>query len=40
MRNIQATQLLFELSQPGRRAAVFPAGDVPARPLDELIPAK
>src|SRR5690242_18126501 len=40
MRNTQATQLLFELSQPGRRAAVFPASDVPAQPLDELIPAK
>lgn len=38
MRNSQATQLLFELSQPGRRAAVFPASDVPVRPLDELIP--
>jgi glycine dehydrogenase subunit 2 len=38
MRNSQATQLLFELSQPGRRAAVFPGSDVPARPLDELIP--
>src|SRR5262245_830756 len=40
MRNTQATQLLFELSQPGRRAAVYPASDVPARPLDELIPEK
>src|SRR5262245_1718411 len=40
MRNTQATQVLFELSQPGRRAAVFPASDVPARPLDELIPQK
>ncbi len=38
MRNTQATQLLFELSQPGRRAAIFPASDVPDRPLDELIP--
>ncbi len=38
MRNSQATQLLFELSKPGRRAAVFPSSDVPARPLDELIP--
>jgi glycine cleavage system P protein (glycine dehydrogenase) subunit 2 len=38
MRNTQATQLLFELSQPGRRAAVFPASDVPERSLDELIP--
>jgi glycine dehydrogenase subunit 2 len=39
MRNKLATQLLFELSQPGRRGAVFPASDVPARPLDDLIPA-
>ncbi len=38
MRNTQATQLLFELSKPGRRAAVYPACDVPVRPLDELIP--
>lgn len=39
MRNTQATQLLFELAHAGRRAAVFPASDVPERPLDELIPA-
>src|SRR5580704_9511038 len=39
MRNIPATQLLFDLSVPGRRAAVFPESDVPARPLAELIPA-
>ncbi|MBI3864053.1 MAG: aminomethyl-transferring glycine dehydrogenase subunit GcvPB [Planctomycetia bacterium] len=38
MRNTQAVQLLFELSKAGRRAAVYPACDVPARPLDELIP--
>jgi glycine dehydrogenase subunit 2 len=38
MRNTQATQLLFELSQPGRRGAIFPPSDVPDRPLDELIP--
>jgi glycine dehydrogenase subunit 2 len=38
MRNTQATQLLFELSQPGRRAAVFPASDVPEQNLDDLIP--
>ena len=38
MRNTQATQLLFELSQPGRRAAVFPASDVPERQLDQLLP--
>jgi glycine dehydrogenase subunit 2 len=40
MRNEQATRLIFELSQPGRRAAVFPASDVPVQSLDELIPAK
>jgi len=38
MRNTQATQLLFELSKPGRRAAILPASDVPGN-LDELIPA-
>jgi glycine dehydrogenase subunit 2 len=38
MRNTQATQSLFELSRPGRRAAVFPESDVPSRPLDELLP--
>ena len=38
MRNTLATKLLFELSQPGRRAAVLPRSDVPERPLDELIP--
>jgi glycine dehydrogenase subunit 2 len=39
MRNTLATQPLNNLSVPGRRAAVFPASDVPDRPLDELIPA-
>ena len=38
MRNRQATNLVFELSQPGRRAAAYPACDVPARPLSELLP--
>jgi glycine dehydrogenase subunit 2 len=38
MRNKQAIELLFELSEPGRRAAVFPPCDVPQRPLDELLP--
>ncbi len=38
MRNEAATQLLLELSVPGRRAAVFPACDVPSRPLPELLP--
>jgi glycine dehydrogenase subunit 2 len=39
MRNTQATRLLFELSSPGRRAAVSPPCDVPPAPLDDLIPA-
>ena len=39
MRNLQATQLLFELSEPGRRGAVYPDCDVPPRPLRELLPA-
>lgn len=39
MRNELATQPLFELSRTGRRAAVFARGDVPARPIDELLPA-
>ena len=38
MRNQLATQLLSELSAPGRRAAVFPASDVPERPISELLP--
>lgn len=38
MRNMQATKLLFELSQPGRRGAVLPKSDVPDRLLDDLIP--
>ena len=37
MRNTRATQLLFELSRPGRRAVRLPACDVPERPLDELL---
>jgi len=38
MRNQRATQLLFELSHPGRGGAVLPACDVPRVPIDELIP--
>ncbi len=38
MRNKLATKLLFELSEPGRRGAVFPHSDVPNRSLDELMP--
>ena len=40
MRNRQATQLLFEIAKPGRRAAQFPVCDVPPKPLDDLIPVK
>ncbi|MBW3542574.1 MAG: aminomethyl-transferring glycine dehydrogenase subunit GcvPB [Planctomycetes bacterium] len=40
MRNPLATQSLFELSRPGRRAALFPKSDVPRRPLDDLLPAE
>jgi glycine dehydrogenase subunit 2 len=38
MRNTIATQLLFELSRPGRRGTSLPAADVPAVALEELIP--
>lgn len=39
MRNRQATKLIFELSQPGRRAALLPESDVLAdTPIGELIP--
>jgi len=40
MRNPRATQLLFELSKPGRRAARMPVCDVPEKPVAELLPAK
>ncbi|MCO6456040.1 MAG: aminomethyl-transferring glycine dehydrogenase subunit GcvPB [Pirellulaceae bacterium] len=40
MRNHRATQLLFDLSQPGRRAARLPASDVPHVELNELLPAE
>ncbi len=38
MRNTRATQLLFELSRPGRRSAQIPCGDVPATPVEKLLP--
>ncbi len=38
MRNPEATCILFELSKPGRRAARLPECDVPAQPLDRLLP--
>jgi len=39
MRNEQAIQLIFELSQPGRRATRFPDADVPVKPLSDYLPA-
>jgi glycine dehydrogenase subunit 2 len=39
MRNTRDTQLLFDLSKPGRRAARLPACDVPEQSLAELVPA-
>ncbi len=38
MRNTQATELLFELSKPGCRAARLPESDVPVRPIEQLLP--
>lgn len=38
MRNTLATRPIFELSRGGRRAATFPAPDVPERSIDEWIP--
>lgn len=39
MNNTQSTDLIFELSRPGRRCHRLPACDVPSsRPLDQLIP--
>jgi glycine dehydrogenase subunit 2 len=40
MRNLKSTTLLFELSQPGRRAATLPACDCCAPPVEELLPAE
>ena len=40
MRNTRATQLLFELSKPGRRSARLPACDVPELAPAELLPAE
>jgi len=38
MRNKHATQLLFELSQSGRKAVALPSVDVPRQPMEQLIP--
>jgi glycine dehydrogenase subunit 2 len=40
MRNTRDTQLLCELSKPGRRAARLPACDVPEQELTDLLPAE
>ncbi len=40
MRKTQDTELLFELSKSGRRATRPPECDVPARPVDELLPSE
>jgi glycine dehydrogenase subunit 2 len=39
MRNTRATQLLFELSKPGRRSARIPCADVSETPIEKLLPA-
>ena len=39
MRNTRDTQLLFDLSKPGRRAARLPACDVPEAAIEDLLPA-
>src|SRR6516165_2250468 len=39
MKRTQSTELLFELSHPGRRTHRLPASDVPATPMDDLLPA-
>ena len=38
MRNTSATELLFDLSRPGRQAGRMPDCDVPDVPLGELLP--
>jgi glycine dehydrogenase subunit 2 len=38
MRNTRATQLLFELSKPGRRSARVPCAEVPQTPVEKLLP--
>lgn len=40
MRNQQATQLIFEMSRPGRRAAVLVPADLPVPAAQELLPAE
>ena len=40
MYKLDPPALLFETSQPGRRSDIFPASDVPDRPLESLIPSE
>ena len=40
MNNTQSTDVIFELSKPGRRCHRVPAADVLTKPLDALIPKK
>ena len=40
MRNTDATKLLFELSEPGRRATRFPTCDVPTASKEEILPSQ
>src|SRR5436853_3097905 len=40
MRNARATQLLFELSKPGRRSARIACADVPELPIEKLLPSQ
>ena len=40
MRNVRATELIFELSKPGCSGAKLPQCDVPLRPVAELLPAE
>jgi glycine dehydrogenase subunit 2 len=40
MRNTRDTELIFDLSKPGRRAARLPACDVPEQALTALLPAE
>lgn len=38
MNNTQSTDLLFDMSRPGRRTHLLPACDVPSKPVKSLIP--
>lgn len=40
MRNTQATQLIFEMSRPGRRAAALPPLDLPVGDAQSLVPSE